>query len=209
MQGQREFALLRMMGLRRGRVMPYVLAEEGLAPGIAGAVIGLLGGAGLAALALHLVGGDLGGGSRPSLNLAPKASVLFAALGVGTALLGSLVPAGTVVALPPVQMLKRLAPADHGTRSRAWPGLLLLLALDGGSVLIGPVADLPLFGYLAVEALLAGGVALMPWLLSPGLRPVRQAVGTLPHPLSGLEAAGRRSGTGFDRPWRGWWPARA
>ena len=167
MRRQREFALLRMMGLRRGAVMRYVLTE-GLALGVAGAAIGLLGGAGLAALALHLVGGDLGGGyfsgTRPSLDLAPKAAALFAALGIGAALLGSLVPAGTAAALPPVQTLKGLAPADHGTRSRAWPGLLLL-ALGGGSALMGPVADLPLFGYLAVGSLLAGGVALMPWLL--------------------------------------------
>jgi len=172
MRRRREFALLRMMGVRRRLVLRYVLAE-GLVLGAAGAILGLSAGAGLAMLALHLVGGDLGGGyfpeGRPPLDPAPQAAMLFALLGIGAALAGSLVPARAAAALPPVQTLKGLVAADGGTGARAWPGALLL-GLGGASALLPAEAGLPLFGYLAVGLMLAGGVALMPWLLRAALR---------------------------------------
>jgi hypothetical protein len=59
-------------------------------------VCGVLGAA-LAALALQLLGGDLGGGyfaaSRPALSLAPEAALVFLLLGVLVAIGGSLWPA--------------------------------------------------------------------------------------------------------------------
>jgi len=167
----REFALLRMMGLRRATVMRYVLAE-GVALGLIGALLGLGLGAGLATAAVHLLGGDLGGGYfhglRPALDLAPGAAALFAGLGIAAALLGSLWPARIAAGLPPVQTLKGIA--DGGaTGAKLWPGLVLLL-LGGAAALAPPVTELPLFGYLAVGLILAGGVAAMPWLLGALLR---------------------------------------
>ena len=168
----REFALLRMMGLRRATIMRYVLAE-GLALGLIGALLGLALGAGLAAAAVRLLGGDLGGGYfhglRPSLDLAPGAAALFAGLGIAAALLGSLWPARIAAALPPVQTLKGIADSGAATGAKLWPGLLLLV-LGGVAALAPPVAELPLFGYLAVGLILAGGVAIMPWLLGVLLR---------------------------------------
>jgi putative ABC transport system permease protein len=168
----REFALLRMMGLRRATVMRYVLAE-GLALGLIGAVLGLALGAGLAAAAVRLLGGDLGGGYfhglRPALDLAPGAAALFAGLGIAAALLGSLWPARIAAGLPPVQTLKGIADKSGATGAKLWPGLVLL-AMGGAAALAPPIADLPLFGYLAVGLILAGGVAAMPWLLGALLR---------------------------------------
>lgn len=168
----REFALLRMMGLRRATVMRYVLAE-GLALGLIGALLGLGLGAGLATLAVHLLGGDLGGGYfhglRPALDLAPGAASLFAGLGIAAALLGSLWPARIAAGLAPVQTLKGVADSGSTAGAKLWPGLVLLL-LGGAAALAPPIAELPLFGYLAVGLILAGGVAAMPWLLGALLR---------------------------------------
>ena len=168
----KEFALLRMMGVRNGTVLRYVLAE-GLMLGLVGAALGLALGAGLAAAAIRLLGGDLGGGYfngiRPALDLAPQAAALFGALGIGAALLGSLLPARAAAGLPPVQTLKGIADTGSSGHARAWPGLLLL-GLGGVAALAPPVAKLPLFGYLAVGLILAGGVALMPWIRGTLLR---------------------------------------
>jgi putative ABC transport system permease protein len=168
----REFALLRMMGVRRATMMRYVLAE-GLALGLIGALLGLGLGAGLATAAVRLLGGDLGGGYfhglRPSLDLAPGAAALFGGLGVAAALLGSLWPARIAAGLPPVQTLKGITDGGGATGAKLWPGLVLLL-LGGAAALAPPVAELPLFGYLAVGLILAGGVAAMPWLLGTLLR---------------------------------------
>jgi len=167
----REFALLRMLGLRRSTILRYVLAE-GLTLGMLGAVLGLALGAGLASAAIRLLGGDLGGGYfhgvRPSLDFAPGAALLFAGLGVAAALLGSLWPARAAAALPPVETLKGFTAAG-GAGSRPWLGALFLL-LGGGCALMPPVVNLPLFGYLSVGFILGGGVALMPWLLGALLR---------------------------------------
>jgi putative ABC transport system permease protein len=67
-----------------------------------------------------------------------------------------------------VQTLKGITEGSGVTGARLWPGLVLLL-LGGAAALAPPVAELPLFGYLAVALILAGGAA-MPWLLGALLR---------------------------------------
>ena len=90
------FALLRVLGLRRGALLRQLLVE-GAALGVLGSVLGLALGAALAALALRLLGGDLGGGyfaaTRPALSLSPVAALVFFLLGVLVAIAGSLWPA--------------------------------------------------------------------------------------------------------------------
>ncbi len=167
----REFALLRMLGLRRSTILRYVLAE-GVALGLLGAGLGLALGAGLATAAVRLLGGDLGGGYfhgvRPSLDFAPGAALLFAGLGLAAALSGSLWPARAAAGLPPVETLKGFS-SGGGTAGKPWLGAGFLL-LGGGCALMPPVMNLPLFGYLSVGLILGGGVALMPWLLGTMLR---------------------------------------
>src|SRR5579859_1030255 len=167
----REFALLRMLGLRRSTILRYVLAE-GVALVLLGAGLGLALGAGLATAAVRLLGGDLGGGYfhgvRPSLDFAPGAALLFAGLGLAAALSGSLWPARAAAGLPPVETLKGFS-SGGGTAGKPWLGAGFLL-LGGGCALMPPVMNLPLFGYLSVGLILGGGVALMPWLLGALLR---------------------------------------
>ncbi len=160
-----QFALLRTMGMTRNELLLQVLAE-GATLGAAGSLLGLFIGYGLAALALSLFGGDLGGGYfpgvQPSLNIDAVASLLFFAAGVGVALLGSLSPALEAARARPAAALKAgsedlaLAPL-----SVPWPALAMILA---GALFtrLPPVGGLPVFGYLAIALLLVGSIALMP-----------------------------------------------
>ncbi|MGZ5713322.1 MAG: ABC transporter permease, partial [Caldimonas sp.] len=82
---QQQFALLGVLGLpARGR-LALVLGESALL-GVAGSILGLGLGVGLAAFALRLFGGDLGGGYfpgvAPALRLDPGGALLYGVLGV-------------------------------------------------------------------------------------------------------------------------------
>ena len=176
-------ALLGVLGLA-ARDRRHLVLVESAAVGLAGSVLGLAAGAGLAALALRILGGDLGGGyfagGAPSLVLpwAPLAACF--ALGTLAALAGAWFPARQAEALSPALALKGLGGVGS-TAPPWWPGLALLLA-GAGLALLPPIAGLPLAAYAAVATLLAGGVVLVPaavqTLLSASAAP-RSAVGLL------------------------------
>jgi putative ABC transport system permease protein len=162
-------ALLRVTGCTRGQVLRLVLAE-GVLLGAAGSLLGLLLGAGLALLALQLVGGDLGAGFFRGVAPAPRwdagTAAVFGAMGMAAALLGSLGPAREAARTPPAAALK------SGDDQRAfaalrlpWPGLGVLAA-GVACAFLPPVAGLPLFGYAAIAAGLLGTILLLPWLAS-------------------------------------------
>lgn len=172
-----QFALLRVLGMGRGGLRGQLLAE-GLALGLVGAVLGVALGYALAAAVLGVLGGDLGGGyfraGRAQLHFEPLAAAGFAALGVVVALVSSWWPAEAAARAQPAVALKAGGEAgDPRRRWPWWPGATLLLA-GGVAALAPPVWDLPLFGYGAMALLLAGGVAIMPWLaralVAPALR---------------------------------------
>jgi putative ABC transport system permease protein len=160
-----EHAVMRVLGLSRRRLLAMVLAEGG-ALGLVGAAIGV----GLAYLlawaALTFAGGDLGAGQfrgvRPELQPAPVATLVFFLVGVGVALIGSLLPAIDAANTPPAPALKAGDQERTFVKAqRVWPGLALCAA--GAALAFGPpVAGIPLFGYLAIASLLIGGVLLMP-----------------------------------------------
>ena len=157
------FALLGVLGLTAGERRGLVLAECALL-GAAGSMLGLVLGFGMAVAALRLLAGDLGGGYFP--GIAPQVQVgaagtaVFGALGVLSALVGGWWPARQAEQLAPAQALKGLGSVD-ARGAPAWPGLALL-ALGTALAFAPPVAGLPLAAYLAVAALLFGGVALVP-----------------------------------------------
>ncbi|CAN5391742.1 FtsX-like permease family protein [soil metagenome] len=162
-----QFALLRALGATRSMVVAQVLAEAALI-GIAGALLGVGGGAALATLVLHLLGADLGGGyfasGRTALAWSTPQAVGYFALGVAAALAGSFGPAREIARLPAVQALKSgtdlLAVGASGSPWIAVTAWLLALAC----ALMPPVGELPVFGYAAVALLLFGGIAGIPWL---------------------------------------------
>ncbi len=158
------FALLGVLGLAAADRQALVLAEA-VVLGAVGSALGLAGGVGLAALALKLLAGDLGGGyfggGAPELVWAPWTLAGCAALGTAAAVAGAWWPARAAQRLSPAQALKGMAGDGGGSPVPGWLPLLLVL-LAAGLALLPPVAGLPLAAYAAVALLLAGGVAAVP-----------------------------------------------
>ncbi|MEC5216810.1 putative ABC transport system permease protein [Actimicrobium sp. GrIS 1.19] len=160
-----QFALLRVIGVTRAGLLQQILLEGG-ALGATGSLLGLAVGYAMAAVALRLFGGDLGGGYfpgiQPSVQFNPLAALVFFSLGTGIALLGSLTPALEAAHAQPAPALK--AGSEDVAMARLatpWPALLCLL-LAAGLTQLPPLFELPVFGYLAVALMLVGGIALMP-----------------------------------------------
>src|SRR5262249_46568811 len=157
------FALLGVLGLTARERFRWVLAEAACI-GAAGSAFGLLGGAGLAWIALRALGGDLGGGYfagvAPSLQIPVGTTLLYGALGIVAALGGAWWPARAAERLAPAQALKGLSSLGPA-RSRLLPALVLWLAA-AALALLPPWHGVPLAAYASVAALLAGGVALVP-----------------------------------------------
>ncbi len=175
------FALLRVLGLRRGALLRQLLAE-GAALGVLGSVLGLALGAALAALALQLLGGDLGGGyfssARPALSLSPLAALVFFLLGVAVAIAGSLWPAVQALQVQAAVALKSGVDAMDPRQRPRLRAAAVLLPLGALAALAPPVAGLPLFGYASIAIILAGGIAATPWLARVLLAPWQRRVET-------------------------------
>ena len=185
-----SLALLGVLGLAARDRRRLVLVES-LVVGALGSAIGLAAGAGLAAVALHLLGGDLGGGyfagGAPSLAWPWPALALCGLLGVAAAVAGAWWPARQAEAVSPALALKGLGDAVGG-RATLWPGLALLLA-GGGLALLPPVAGLPLAAYAAVATLLAGGVVGVPAVVQAVVGGLLRAQGLGALPLLALRRA--------------------
>ena len=180
---QPQLALLGVLGLSGGERLALVLAEAALL-GAVGSALGLGLGTGLAAVALQLLAGDLGGGYfpgvAPTLQFDPAAAMVYGLLGVAAAMIGGWLPARAAQRIAPAQALKGLS-AGHAHDSPAWFGPLLLLA--GVSLaLLPPIAGIPLAAYGSVALLLLGGIACVPagvGLLLKGIAPPRHALALL------------------------------
>ena len=173
MRRRSQFALLRVLGLERRALLGQVLLE-GASLGVLGALLGILGGYALAALALSYFGGDLGAGYfpgiRPQVQFTPLAAAVFFLLGLGVALLGCLAPALEAARARPAVALKSGADEAALARlARVRPSLLCLL-LAAVLAFAPPVFELPLFGYLSIALLLVGGIGLMPRLAAESFR---------------------------------------
>ena len=180
-QRQPQLALLGVLGLSGRERLALVLAESALI-GAVGSVIGLLLGTALAATALRLLAGDLGGGYfpgvAPHLQFDPLAAAVYGLLGIAAALVGGWVPARAAQQLAPAQALKGLAVSASG-RGSVWIGPLLLMA----GVLLAlapPIAEIPLAAYGSVACLLLGGIACVP----AGIGLLLRFVAAPSHPLA-------------------------
>jgi len=182
------FALLRTIGMQRRDVRTLV-AVEGMLTGIIGGGIGIGGGYLLAAGALYLIGPGLGGkafGSvAPRMVIEPGAALGFFVLGLAAAVGGSLVPALAGSRAAPAAALKNAGDVVDPRDAPRWRIPLLLLLLGLGSALMPAVARLPLFGYLAVAFLLAGGIIAMPAIARWALAPLaKRTSGSMPFDLA-------------------------
>ena len=162
-----QFALLGVLGLT-GRERLQLVLIESLALGLAGSLAGIALGTALAALALRLLGGDLGGGYfagvAPTLQWSSWAALTYGVLGVVAAGVGGWWPARAAQKLPPAQTLKGLGRADS-IGSHRWISIILIAA---GALLamLPPVFGIPLAAYFSVGLLLVGGITALPWLIT-------------------------------------------
>jgi putative ABC transport system permease protein len=160
-----QLALLRVLGLTRGRMLRLLVAE-GAIVGVAGSALGVALGYFLAQAAIERLGGDLGAGYFKSvtsgLNVSALALLGYFALGVVFAVLGAAAPAFEASRRPPALALRAgdEEAALHELRS-PWPGVALLAA--GAAVSQAPpVGELPVFGYVSVALILFGAMLVMP-----------------------------------------------
>jgi putative ABC transport system permease protein len=172
----RAFALVRTLGLPRRGIVAAV-ALEGLIIGVVGAGIGLAFGYAMAAAALRLFGGDLGGGYFASgaahVVFQPVAAAAFFALGLAAALLGSVLPARAAARAAPAAALKNAGDVLDPRAPVPWRPAILLLLAGGAAALLPAIRGLPVFGFVSMALLLAGGVAGVPWLVRWLLAPWR------------------------------------
>jgi putative ABC transport system permease protein len=162
-----QFALLAVLGLTARERLRLVLAESVIL-GTVGSAAGIALGTALAALALQVLGGDLGGGYfsgvSPSLMWSGWAALVYGALGIAAAAVGGWWPARAAQKLPPAQTLKGLGTAGTASRSH-WPSLALLTA-GALMALAPPVFGIPLAAYFSVGLLLVGGISALPVLVA-------------------------------------------
>ncbi len=175
-----QFALLRTLGLSRGRLVAFVVGEAALL-GIAGSVAGLAIGYVVASYALRHFGADLGAGyfrSDPSgVVVEPLPALVMAALGLVAAIAGGVIPAREAAAAAPAAALKAGDPdAGWGQWRARGPGVLVI-ALGALAALLPAIGGLPIAGYASIALLLVGAIMVVP--------PVVQALmRALPSPRS-------------------------
>ena len=171
----RAFALVRTLGLPRRGIVAAV-ALEGAAIGVVGAGVGLAAGYGMAALALRWFGGDLGAGyfsgADSRVVFLPLAAAAFFGLGLAAALLGSIFPALAASRAAPAAALKNSGDLLDPRTPARWLPALVLMAAGAIATLVPAVNNLPLFGFVGMALLLAGGVAGVPWLARLLLAPM-------------------------------------
>jgi putative ABC transport system permease protein len=191
-----QFALLAVLGATPRQRLALVLAES-TALGLVGSALGVALGTALAATALQLLGGDLGGGYfagvQPALQWSAPAALVYGTLGVAAALVGGWWPARAAQLLPPAQTLKGLGTAA----SQADKGTVGMALVVGGALLtlVPPVFGIPLAAYVAIGMLLVGGIALLPWAMARLLAWLQPQAARHALPLLALERARRMRGS--------------
>jgi putative ABC transport system permease protein len=164
---RREHALLHALGLTRREQWFATLLGAAMV-GIAGAVLGVVGGIAIARAALAALGGDLGAGffrgTTPTLQVHSGEIVAFCVIGAAVAMAGALRPAFEASRIPTARALKSGDVTSdvldtHG--GAIVVGLIVAVAL----LLLPPVDDVPLAGYGAIASLVLTTVIAVPSLM--------------------------------------------
>jgi putative ABC transport system permease protein len=189
-QRRREIGIYRALGMSERRVAGLFLVEAGLL-GLLGGLLGGFGGVWLAGSLVSLVSRTISdlyapvvsGGLTLSMDMLTFVAVAKGVLlGTVVSMVGALGPsveAGRTVTV------RALAPGDYESTHQLRAGLcgwisLVLLVLAGLCSLMGPVGDLPLFGYLATICLLGALSCLAPLCIKAlGMRRPRQKSKTM------------------------------
>lgn len=187
-----QFALLGVLGLSARERLALVLWES-LALGVVGSLAGLVSGALVAALALRLLGGDLGGGYfsglTPELQWDGPVTAAYGLLGVAAALAGGWWPARQAQRLTPASALKGLD-VSIARAGRHWPSLALL-GTSALLALVPAIHGMALAAYLSIALLLLGGITALPWLIGRLLDQLAPRLWRRPLALLAVERARR------------------
>ena len=181
-QRQREMALLRCVGAKRGQVFRSMLTES-FVVGLVASALGVLAGVGLGMLGFRYGGPLMGEDMDVATVISPTAVIIGLAVGVTITVCSAMVPAMRATRVSPLAALSTSATAagmEKGTgKLRAVMGILLFL-VSGGIVMLGLNGDPSTTGMwtVAVSAIIAflGVVVLGPLL-------VRAIVGLIGVPL--------------------------
>ncbi len=191
-----QFALLGVLGLTPRERLRLVLVES-LVLGLIGSAAGLALGTTLAAFALRVLGGDLGGGYfegvAPTLHWSSGSALLYGGLGVLAALVGGWWPARAAQALPEAQTLKGLGAAPVQSHGH-WLALGLIAA-SAALANMPAVGGIPIAAYLSVGCLLVGGITALPWLIALLYDRVAPVFAERVLPMLAIERARRMRGT--------------
>ncbi|MGI8624922.1 MAG: FtsX-like permease family protein [Solirubrobacteraceae bacterium] len=176
-QRTREFGMLRTIGASRRQVLGAVVLEA-LLVGVAGSVLGLLAGIGLAPLLSALLGATGFGLPATGLVIAAR-TVVALVLGTVVTLLSSLVPAIRATRISPIEAMRDGATGAAKRQSRTVLSLEFALAGVGLAVmLVGLFAGFSTTPALALLGLGAVLVFIGIGLLSPLLvAPLAAAIG--------------------------------
>ncbi len=191
-----QFALLGVLGLTpRGRLQLVLI--ESLVLGLIGSVAGIALGAALAAFALRVLGGDLGGGYfdgvAPTLHWSTPSALLYGGLGVVAALVGGWWPARAAMLLPEAQTLKGLGAAPAAGNGH-WLAMALVV-LGIGLATAPAIFGIPIAAYLSVACLLVGGITALPWLIALLYDRIAPLFAQHVLPMLAIERARRMRGT--------------
>lgn len=111
---------------------------------------------------LRMFGSDFGGGYLGSgtakVMFQPVTAATIFALRLAAALLRSILPA-------PAAALKNAGNVLDPHALMPWRPAVVLLLLGGGAALLPAVGNLPVFAFVRMALLLAGGIAGVPWLV--------------------------------------------
>ena len=160
-----QFALLRTLGMTRGR-LAMLTAAEGALIGVVGSIAGLLAGYAMASVAVRVFGADLGAGYFRGVAAGVEADGttlgVFFVLGVLASMFGSLVPAIEAGRAPPAKALKAGDEESAFTHVYATRYGLALVIAGAAIVALPPIGGVPVFGYVAIACLLIGTLLVMP-----------------------------------------------
>jgi putative ABC transport system permease protein len=166
-QRTRELALLRAVGAGRGQVLRVVLGEA-LVVGLAGGLVGLAAGAGLAR-GLQVVFGAMGLEISGGLPLLPRTVVWTVTTGVVVTVLSAVLPAWRASRIAPIAALRDdLVRPAKGVRRLGAVGAALIAAGAALVTVTSGSEDVSWWGFVAGAVLLLGGALIAaPFLTRP------------------------------------------